>query len=97
MAGKVRSLGEAFGFRRLDHDLDRSGNDRRIVRRDQAIAVAGAIDLADPADIGGDQRLCRGGRLQNDIGQGFRTRRDDHGARARARALRMGAGGSNTH
>ena len=79
MAGEVGRLGEALGLRGLDHRLDRPGQDRRVVGRDQALAMPGAVDLADPADIGRDQRLRGRGRFQDDIGQGFRPRRDHHG------------------
>ena len=45
----------------------------------------GAVDFADPADIGRDQRLGCRRRLQDDIGQRFRPRRDHHDPRLRQR------------
>ena len=55
--------------------------------------VDAADDLGNAADIGGDQRHLRRGRLEHDIGKGLRARRHHHAAAAgkgAARRLRPG-------
>ena len=85
MGREVDRLGEALDLGPCQHGADGVGEDHRVVCLDQAVPMARSVDFVDAADIGRNQRLRRGCGLENDIGQGFRTGRDDHDPRLRQR------------